>query len=76
MNHVMRSLALGLLMAHTAMAQTGNLKKVKITEQISMDLPGELIPMPEGEVRKKLVATRPPLAAYTDMGNHQATIWW
>jgi hypothetical protein len=48
-----------------ATAQTSKLNKTKIGDKITMGVPDDFVPMPEGAYAKKYGAYRPPLAIYT-----------
>jgi hypothetical protein len=50
--------------SYDAMAQTGKLVKIKVTDEIRMKLPDNLVPMTEQEIRTKYVSNKTPLAAY------------
>jgi hypothetical protein len=49
----------------TASGQSGSLKKTKISKEISLGIPPELVPMTEGQRIQKYVSNREPIAMFT-----------
>lgn len=50
----------------TALVGQTTLEKVKVTKDISLEIPTEFTPMTQAEIYAKYVSSRPPIAMYSD----------